>query len=310
MSLTMTLPIHIPVLRDEVVKALNVQPERNYVDATVGLGGHASAILKNSPGGNLLGIDADPEALRIASVNLSKYGNSAILVNDNFVNISTLCTKYSFSPVHGILFDLGVSSLQLETAARGFSFQRDAPLDMRFDPKQELTASDIVNTFSEIELANIIREYGEERYSRQIAHSIIVNRPINTTSRLAQIVEGVYGGRWDRIHPATKTFLALRLFVNHELENLPIALKQAVDLLVPGGRLAVISYHSLEDRVVKNFMKQEAKACICPPSIPVCQCHHVPTLKPVTKKVVTPSLAEIALNQRSRSARLRVAERI
>jgi len=310
MSLTMTLPVHIPALRDEVVEVLNVQPKRHYIDATVGLGGHASAILKHSPGGKLLGIDADSEAIEVARANLSRYGDAVILVHDNFTNISTVCAKHNFSPVHGILFDLGISSLQLDTADRGFSFQQKAPLDMRFNPKQELTAADIVNTSSEVELARLIRKYGEERFSRRIAQSIVNNRPINTTLELARIVEQAYGGHWGKIHPATKTFLALRLIINRELENLSVALQQAGNLLTPGGRLAVISYHSLEDRIVKNFMKQEAKACLCPPEILVCQCHHTPTLKLITKKVITPSLAEIALNPRSRSARLRVAERI
>ena len=310
MSLTMTLPFHIPVLRDEVVEVLNVQPKRNYLDATVGLGGHALAILKNSPGGKLLGIDADPEAIKVARVNLINYRDAAILVNDNFTNLSTVCGKHNFSPVHGILFDLGISSLQLDTTDRGFSFQREAPLDMRFNPQQKLTAADIVNNLPEIELARLIQKYGEERYSRRIARRIVNNRPVNTTSELAEIVEQAYGGQRGKIHPATKTFLALRLVVNRELENLSVALQQARDLLTLGGRLAVISYHSLEDRIVKNFMKQEAKACLCPPETPVCQCHHSPTLKLITKKVIIPSLAEIALNPRSRSARLRVAERI
>lgn len=310
MSLTMTSAIHIPVLRDEVIEALQVQPERNYIDATVGLGGHAKAILEHSPGVRLLGIDIDPEAIQVAKTNLSKYEDAAILINGNFVDIPTICAKYDFSPVHGILFDLGISSLQLDTADRGFSFQRDAPLDMRFNPDQELTAADIVNTLSEAELARLIQKYGEERYSRRIARSIVRNRPVSTTLRLAQIVEQVYVGRWGRIHPATKTFLALRLAVNRELENLSIALKQARDVLIPGGRLAVISYHSLEDRIVKNFIKQETKACLCPPGTPVCQCHHSPTLKLIAKKVITPSPAEIVFNPRSRSARLRVAERI
>lgn len=309
MSLTMTLPTHIPVLVKEVVEALQVKPQHNYVDCTAGLGGHAAAILEQAPGVRLLGIDTDPEAIRVAQIRLSKYGDAVVLVNSNFIHLSTLCVKYNFLPVHGILFDLGVSSLQLDTAERGFSFQRDAPLDMRFDPNQELTAADIVNILPEVELANLIRKYSQERFSRRIARHIVRYRPVTTTRELAQIVEEVYGGRWGRIHPATKTFLALRLAVNNELENLPIALKQALDLLAPQGRLVVISYHSLEDRIVKDFMKQEAKGCICPPETLVCQCHHSPTLK-ASKKVITPSLAEIAFNPRSRSARLRIAERL
>lgn len=309
MSLTMTLPTHIPVLVKEVVEALQVKPQHNYVDCTVGLGGHAATILEQAPDVRLLGIDTDPEAIRIARIRLSKYGEAVVLVNSNFIHLSTLCAQYNFLPVHGILFDLGVSSLQLDTAERGFSFQRDAPLDMRFDPNQELTAADIVNTLPEAELADLIHKYSQERFSRRIARYIVRHRPVTTTRELAQIVEEVYGARWGRIHPATKTFLALRLAVNNELENLPIALKQACDLLTSQGRLVVISYHSLEDRIVKDFMKQEARGCICPPETLVCQCHHSPTLK-ASKKVITPSLAEIAFNPRSRSARLRIAERL
>ena len=310
MSLTMVLPTHIPVLLKEVITALHVQTQRNYIDATVGLGGHAAAILEQNPQIKLLGIDADPEAIKFAQTRLSRYKDAVILINDNFINLSTLCQKYNFSPVHGILFDLGISSLQLDTAERGFSFQHDAPLDMRFNPSQELTAAALVNTLPESELANLISKYGQERYCRQIARQIVRQRPVNTTRELARIAEQVYGSRRGKIHPATKTFLALRLSVNRELENLFIALKQTLTLLAPRGRLAIISYHSLEDRIVKNFMKQESKGCLCPPEVPVCQCHHIPTLKLISKKVITPSFAEVTFNPRSRSARLRIAERL
>ncbi len=310
MSLTMTVPNHIPVLLKEAIQALQVQPQRNYVDATVGLGGHAAAILGQAPQVRLLGIDVDPEAIKIAQTRLAKFGDSVILINDNFTNLLTLCQRYNFSPVHGILFDLGVSSLQLDTAERGFSFQHDAPLDMRFSSSQELTAAVLINTLPESELAKLIQKYGQERYSRQIAREIVRHRPVNTTGRLARIVEQIYGSRRGKIHPATKTFLALRLFVNCELENLAIALKQTISLLAPKDRLVVISYHSLEDRIVKDFTKQESKGCLCPPEALVCQCHHVPTLKLISKKVITPSFAEAAFNPRSRSARLRIAERL
>lgn len=310
MSLTMTLPTHIPVLVKEAVEALRVQPKHNYIDATVGLGGHAAAILEQTPEVRLLGIDADPEAIRVAQAKLGQYGEAVTLINDNFINLSTICQKYNFFPVHGILFDLGVSSLQLDTAERGFSFQQDALLDMRFSPSQELTAAHLVNTLPEFELASLIREYGQERYSRQIVRQIVRQRPINTTGKLAQLIEQVYGSRRIKIHPATKTFLALRLIVNCELENLSTALKQALNLLAPKGRLVVISYHSLEDRIVKDFMKQESKGCLCPPEALVCSCHHVPALKLTSKKIITPSLAEVAFNPRSRSARLRIAEHL
>ncbi len=310
MSLTEVLPTHIPVLVKEVVHALQVQPGCNYIDATIGLGGHAIAILKQAPQVKLLGIDIDPEAIKIAQTRLNQYKETIILVNDNFINISTICQKYNFSPVHGILFDLGVSSLQLDTAERGFSFQKDAPLDMRFSPNQKLTAAELVNTLPEFELAELLRKYGQERYSRQIARQIVRHRPVETTTKLAKIVEQVYGNRRGKIHPATKTFLALRLFVNKELENLSTALKQTINLLAPKGRLAIISYHSLEDRIVKDFLKQETKGCLCPPETLVCQCGHIPTLKLISKKVIKPTLAEVASNPRSRSARLRIAERL
>jgi len=311
MSLTMTLPIHIPVLLKEAVEALQVEPGKRYVDCTLGSGGHTMAILEKSlPGGQLLGIDTDPEAIRIAKSRLADYAESTILVNDNFANLETICEENDFLPVHGIILDLGISSLQLDTTERGFSFQHDAPLDMRFSPAQEFTAADMVNVLFEDKLAQLIRDYGEERYSRQIAKRIVEKRPINTTLELAHIVEQVIGSRRGKIHPATRTFLALRIAVNRELKNLDIALTQTINCLNRQGRLVVISYHSLEDRLVKQFMKRETKGCICPPGTPVCRCGHMPSLKLISKKVIPPSLDEIESNPRSRSAKLRVAERL
>jgi 16S rRNA (cytosine1402-N4)-methyltransferase len=210
--------------------------------------------------------------------------------------------------VNGILFDLGLSSLQLNGSNRGFSFQHDAPLDMRFSPSQEVTAADIINQSSEAELAHIIRTYGEEARSHKIARYLAKERPIKTTLQLALVIEHAIGGRKGRIHPATKTFQALRIAVNHELENLESALIQAVKLLGFGGRLVVISYHSLEDRIVKHFMRKESRDCICPPGTPTCVCGHSACLRLVSKKVITPSPQEVELNPRSRSAKLRVAE--
>ncbi len=297
MNLTMSAPTHIPVLLEETIEALDVQPGGRYIDCTLGAGGHAAAILEHSsPGGQLLGIDADPRAIKIARARLEAYSSSTLLINQNFANLQAICNKYDFFPVHGILFDLGLSSLQLENG-RGFSFQHDAPLDMRLSPRQEITAAIIINASPESQLAHLIRAYGEERYSQQIAHQIVRQRPIITTLQLAWAIEQAIGGRRGRIHPATKTFQALRVAVNQELEHLQSALKQAIDLLGFGGRLVVISYHSLEDRIVKRFMHQEAsgeEAC----------------LRLVNKKVITPSLAEVQFNPRSRSAKLRAAERI
>jgi 16S rRNA (cytosine1402-N4)-methyltransferase len=311
MIVTMSMPVHVPALLDEVIVGLQVRRGGYFVDCTVGLGGHAAAILeKISPSGRLLGIDADPEAIKISQDKLSDYGEAVTLVNDNFINLEDICERYHFHPVDGILFDLGVSSLQLDTAERGFSFHLDAPLNMRFDPKQGLTASDIVNSFSEQELAKLIERYGEERHSRRIAQHIVQNRPIATTVELACLVEQVLGGKRAKIHPATRTFMALRIAVNSELQNLELALNQTLNLLRPGGRLTVISYHSLEDRIVKQFMRYAASSCICPPGTVICRCGHVPTLKLISRKVIKPTSLEIESNPRSRSAKLRIAERL
>ncbi len=302
---------HVPVMLEETMEALAVQAGGRYVDCTVGSGGHARAILeRSSPGGQLLGIDADPEAIKIAQKKLEAHRNSLLLVNDNFVNLQATCIKYDFFPVHGILFDLGLSSMQLNGSGRGFSFQHDAHLDMRFNPEQEITAADIVNTSPELELARLIRNYGEEGYSRQIARLIVRERPITSTLHLARIVEKAVGRKTGRIHPATKTFQALRIAVNLELENLEVALKQAVELLGFDGRLVVISYHSLEDRIVKRFTQREARGCICPPGTPVCICGHKPRLKLIRRHVITPSDDEIQANPRSRSAKLRAGRLI
>jgi len=299
MNLTMSAaPTHIPVLLEETIEALDVQPGGRYIDGTIGPGGHAAAILEHSsPGGQLLGIDADPKAIRMADIRLAAYGDSVLLVNQNFANLKSICTKHGFYPVHGILFDLGLSSVQLEKNNRGFSFQHDALLDMRLNPRQEITADTIVNSSPENQLAKLIKAYGEERHSQQIARHIVRQRPITTSLQLAQTIEQAVGGRRGRIHPATRTFQALRIAVNQELENLKSALEQAVDLLGFNGRLVVISYHSLEDRIAKQFMHQQASG-------------EAACLSLINKKVITPSLAEVHYNPRSRSAKLRAAERI
>lgn len=236
--------IHKPVLLKESVEALAVQPGGRYIDCTLGGGGHTLAILqKSNPGGQVLGIDADPEAIRKATENLKQYSESVLLVNDNFSNIDKICQQYNFMPVHGILFDLGLSSYQLDDDPRGFSFQRDAALDMRFNPEQTTTAADIVNNYNESGLATLLREYGEEPFSGRIARRIVEARPINTTLELANVVSEAVGGRREKIHPATRTFQALRIAVNRELESLEDALSKAVKLLGIGGRLVVISYH-------------------------------------------------------------------
>ena len=311
MIVAMSLPVHVPVLLDEVIAGLQPQRGGYFVDCTVGLGGHAAAILeKISPSGRLLGIDADPEAITLSRDKLGDYGEAVTLVNDNFINLKDICERYHFHPVDGILFDLGISSLQLDTAERGFSFHLDAPLNMRFDGGQELTASDIVNSFSEQELAKLIEKYGEERHSRRIARYIVQNRPIDTTVELASLTEQASRGKRARIHPATRTFMALRIAVNSELQNLELALQQTINLLRPGGRLTVISYHSLEDRIVKRFMRDSASSCLCPPGTVMCRCGHKPTLKLISRKVIKPTSLETESNPRSRSAKLRIAERL
>jgi 16S rRNA (cytosine1402-N4)-methyltransferase len=280
----------------EAMEALNVRLGGSYVDCTLGAGGHARAILERvGASGRVLGIDADLAALDLAAGALSGFGPAAVLVQANFSELSRVCAEHGFSANDGILFDLGISSMQIETAARGFSFQREAPLDMRFDTTTGPSAADIVNTYSEREIARILWEYGEERRSRQIAHRIVERRPILSTLRLADIVLQVLGSRRGKIHPATRTFMALRIAVNRELDSLKLALEQAVVLLRSGGRLVVISYHSLEDRIVKQFMRAEAA-------------EHALSL--ITRKVIRPTSEELRSNPRSRSARLRVAERL
>lgn len=308
----MTLsPSHMPVLLQETTAALKIERGGRYVDCTVNGGGHAAAIIEESaPGGQLLGIDADPRALKLARDKFKSHDSDVILVNENFRYLESICTRFGFRPINGIVFDLGMSSIQLEDPGRGFSFQHESPLDMRFSPGQTLTAADIVNSYSETELANILEKYGEEWRSRQIAKRIVKNRPIETTTELAKIIERVVGGARGRVHPATKTFQALRIAVNQELENLQLALEQAIDLLGSGGRLVVISFHSLEDRLVKNFLRREAQGCICPPDMLSCKCGHTPKLKVITKKAVCASPQEVQDNPRSRSAKMRVGERL
>jgi 16S rRNA (cytosine1402-N4)-methyltransferase len=301
---------HIPVLLSETIDALAVQPGGRYIDCTLGGAGHASAILeKASPGGQLLGIDADPAAIERARKTLAPYRDAVLLVNNNFANLQTICIKHDFFPVHGILLDLGLSSMQLEDTTRGFSFQHDDPLDMRISPTQKITAADIVNKSPEARLAEIIRTYGEEYSSHRIASTIVNSRPVNTTGQLAALIERAIG-RKGKIHPATKTFQALRIAVNQELEHLESVLKQAIELLGFEGRLVVITYHSLEDRIVKQFYQKESRGCICPPEVPVCICGHTPRLKIINRKVIVPSSAEVRDNPRSRSAKLRTAERL
>lgn len=299
--------IHIPVLLKEVIEAIKVVPGGQYIDCTLGGGGHSAAILEQ--GGQVLGIDIDPQAIELARERLHPYGKKAILINESYETLEEICNRTGFHSTRGVLFDLGMSSLQLDDTKRGFSFQHEAPLNMCYNPSQEITAATIVNTFPQKEIADIIKRYGEDRRGNEIARSIVAKRPLNTTLELAATVARAVGTR-GRIHPATKTFQALRIAVNRELERLKIALKQALNILEVGGRIVVISYHSLEDRLVKDFFRMESQSCLCPPRTPVCICSHHATLKLITKRVVTPTHTEVLANPRSRSAKMRAAERI
>lgn len=302
---------HIPVMVPEALDGLNVRPGGRYIDATAGEGGHSRAILAASdPGGQVLAIDADQEAVSVAADRLRAHGDDFLAVNANFRDLRTTALRYDFVPVHGVLFDLGVSSLQLDREARGFSFRRPDPLDMRFSIHQRVTAADIVNKYPERDLADLIYRMGEDRAARRIASVIVRNRPFATSAELGDAIRKALPRKGSKIHPATRAFQAIRIAVNDELSALETALRQAVSLLGQGGRLVVISYHSLEDRIVKNFFRREAKDCVCPPGTPVCVCDHRATLKAITRKPVTPSAAEEDSNRRSRSAKLRVAERI
>lgn len=301
---------HIPVMLAEVLNALDVQPGGRYVDCTLGGAGHAEAILERAqPGGTLLGIDADAAAIERGNERLARFKGSYQLAQGNFRAVGEICMQLEFAPVNGVLMDLGLSSYQLEEG-EGFSFRRETALDMRFGA-EGLTAAEIVNTYSEADLADLIFQYGEDPASRRIARSIVAGRPMQTTAQLAKAVEQAVGRRANlKTHPATRTFQALRIAVNQELASLAAALPQAHGLLGFGSRLAVLSYHSLEDRIVKEYIRRESRDCICPPGLPECRCGHKATLRPVTKRALQPRLSEIAANPRSRSAKLRAAESI
>jgi 16S rRNA (cytosine1402-N4)-methyltransferase len=302
---------HIPVLYQETLDLLQPRPGGRYIDGTVGAGGHAAAILQMSaPDGRLMAFDRDPEAITFAQQRLEDLAARTVFVNASFAAMGELAPAHGFSQVNGILLDLGLSSRQLAEAERGFSFLKEGPLDMRFDPAQAVTAADLINSLSEAELADIFWRYGEERHSRRLARLIIANRPVTSTTQLAQLVANQSGRRSGRIHPATRIFQALRIAVNEELAALETALPAAVELLAAGGRLGVISFHSLEDRAVKLFIRDMSRDCVCPPEQPVCTCTTSARLRSLTRKAIKPSEAEIIRNPRSRSARLRGAEKL
>ena len=296
----------------EAVSALGVRPRGRYVDCNVGEGGHSLAILAAAtPGPRVLGLDLDADAIAAARRALASFGAGATLAQANFADLAETAQEHGFLDADGVLFDLGFSSLQVETPSRGFSFLREARLDMRFDASRGPSAYEVVNTFAESELADVIFGLGEERAARRIARAIARERPLETTTELARVVSSVKGRpRRGRVHPATRTFQALRMYVNGELENLERGLAQAIEILRPGGRLVAISYHSLEDRLVKNKLNYEAADCVCQPMMPQCVCEHFARLRLVSRKVARPSSEEVAANPRARSARMRVAEKI
>lgn len=302
---------HKSVLLDETIASLNIDPDGIYVDGTVGGAGHAREIAKRLRNGRLIAFDRDPDAVKVASERLKEFNST--VVNDNFCNIDKNLKELNLPCVDGVLLDLGVSSYQLDTADRGFSYHQTAPLDMRMS-KEGLSAFDVVNNYSVAQLTEIMRQYGEEKFAFRIANAINKARetdPIKTTTELANIISGAVPASYRREgHPARKCFQAIRIEVNGELSILADAIDRAFSVLKPGGRLSIITFHSLEDRIVKQKFKEFATGCTCPPDIPVCVCGKTPRGKIITKKPVIPGEKELADNQRSRSAKLRVVEKI
>ncbi len=314
---------HIPVLCDKVIDFLSPKSDGVYIDGTVGLGGHSAAILETSaPNGRVIGIDLDVEALSIAESRLHVFAERFSLINGNFAEMDVLLeTGHSIHAVDGILLDLGVSSLQLDTPDRGFSFNHTGPLDMRMNARQmlnseretDLTAMQIVNDSPMDALVDIFKRYGEERFARRIAHRILQTRqetPIMTTTQLAEIVKRAVPKGVSKIHPATRVFQALRIHINAELENLKTGLDVAIQLLRQGSCLCIITFHSLEDRIVKHCFQKCARACICPPKTPICICEHTASLEVLTKRPISPDAVEVQHNPRARSAKLRVARKL
>jgi 16S rRNA (cytosine1402-N4)-methyltransferase len=306
----MPLSDHIPVLYQNIILALNPKSRGRYDDGTFGAGRHAAGILKvSSPDGEVLGLDVDPQALEIARNNLSEFGARVIIIKASYTTLTEQLAKVGWTRIDGMLLDLGASSMQFDTPERGFSFQAAGDLDMRFDPTNALTATHLVNDLPESELANLIFRYGEEPRSRQIAKAIVAARPVSSTVQLAEIISSISPIR-DRLHPATRTFMALRIAVNDELISIEKVLPQAIQSLAIGGRLAVISFHSLEDRLVKGFFRQESKDCLCPPRQPMCTCGHKASIREVNRRPIIPTDLESSSNPRARSAKLRVVEKI
>jgi len=305
---------HESVLEGEVIQNFNLLEGSLIVDGTLGDGGHAELLLKNTTSVRVLGIDRDLRAIERAEKRLASFRDRITLVHGNFCDIKTILKKENVMNVDGLLLDLGVSSPQLDSPNRGFSFMRNGPLDMRMDSSQKITAADLLIELPDEKLVSVIKEYGEERFSKRIVRAIRQAQKqsaIKTTLQLSNIISSViHASRQTKIHPATRTFQALRIAVNGELEHIKKALRDSVDILQESARVIVISFHSLEDRIVKNFFKTEEKGCVCPPKIPVCSCGHKQRLKIITRKPIIPAVEEVQLNSRASSAKLRVAERV
>ena len=304
----MTIP-HQPIMVEEILDALQPAAGGIYIDGTLGAGGHSLALLEREPQAHILGIDRDPHAINIAAERLQ--GHTATIVHGSYREMAELLkTSFDVSQADGILLDLGVSSMQLDQAERGFAFRFDAPLDMRFDPSSnQATAADLVNELPADALANIFYKYGEEKNSRKIAKAIVAARPLYTTTELAQLIASVSRSK-EKIHPATRSFQALRIAVNQELDIVENSLPIAIDVLKTGARFAVLTFHSLEDRIVKRYFKHEATDCICPPRQPICTCKHKAKIRLINRKPLTASEDEIQRNPRARSAKLRIVERL
>ena len=306
---------HVSVLLDECIQGLNIRPDGIYVDGTLGGAGHSSHIASKITTGRLIGIDRDEVALTAAAERLAPYGDRVTLVHSNFCDIASVLAQLGIGGADGILLDLGVSSPQLDDGARGFSYMADAPLDLRMDHSEALTAAAVVNTWSYEELKRILYEYGEERYAPQIASAICKRReqaPVRTTLELVDIIRSAMppAALREKQHPAKRSFQAIRIAVNDELGAVSQVMRDAIPCLNPGGRLAVITFHSLEDRIVKNAMAEAAKGCTCPPSFPVCVCGKKPKVRLITRKPIVSGEEELARNPRARSAKLRICEKL
>lgn len=306
---------HISVLLNESITGLNIKPNGIYVDCTTGGGGHSYEIAKRLDGGRLICIDRDSDAIAAAKTRLAPFADRITFVKDNFSNIDSILNEIGIDKIDGALADLGVSSYQFDTAERGFSYKLDAPLDMRMDVSSPLTASDVVNTYSEEDIRRVISVYGEDSFAPAIARAIVRARetaPITSTTELSDIVKSAYPPKFREIghHPAKKTFQAIRIEVNGEIDIIEPTVKNIISRLKSGGRVAFITFHSLEDRAVKNAFAELSRGCICPPSFPVCVCGNKPKIKIITKKPILPSDRELSENRRSHSAKLRVAEKV